>query len=204
MADYSTNQVEPRPGTDALTAPPKNLAELTNNGDPRAAALWYRTGDNSIETGDTPGYVAFNDHLRRGGLDPVMRQRVADVDSVMRESVLTEPIEVYRGIDLAGLGHSPGNLVGVELTDHAFGSTTADPAWARLFATSVLRIRVPAGISAIRMADRDPTRPESEILLDRGLTYRITAEHLELDDDRHQESHTLDAEIIPPAGGSHD
>jgi hypothetical protein len=42
-----------------LEVPPLNLADLTERGDPRADALWYRTGDNSMDTPDgMPGFIA--------------------------------------------------------------------------------------------------------------------------------------------------
>lgn len=183
-------------GDDALNAPPMDLAKLTAAGDHRADALWYRTGDNSLDTlSGEPGFIALNKHLRNYGYSEEMDKRVADIDSVMRESKLKEPVTVIRGIDPHALG-SPGNLKGAEFTDQAYASTTTDEAHAKNFGT-IMRITVPAGTGAIRMADRDPGEPESEILLDRDLKYRVTAERLERDDRGRLKSHELDVEVVP-------
>lgn len=180
----------------ALEVPPLNLADLTERGDPRADALWYRTGDNSMDTPDgMPGFIGLNRHLRTGGGGPEMRRRVADIDSAMRDSVLAEPIVVLRGASVSRLG-TPGKLTGVEFTDKAYVSTTSDEDHARRFGMTVMRITVPPGVSAIRMDDRDPARVESEILLDRGLRFRIVGEDAKFDADGFLEEHTIDVEVI--------
>lgn len=174
-------------GHAALAAPPHKLSELTAAGDPRADALWYRAGDNSLETSSgTVGAFEMNDQMRSRRLDPAMKARVTAIDSVMAESPLPEPILVYRGAAQLG-GIKPGeailegrNLVGREFTDRAFVSTTTDADHASWFGGTVMRITVPKGTGAIRMADRAGTerdQQESEILLDRDLKYRITAQY---------------------------
>lgn len=168
-------------GDEALAAPPRDLAKLTEQGDPRAESLWHRTGDNSLETDDgRPGFVGLNDYMRNRDeypeADPEMDRRIADIDSVMAESRLASAIEVYRGVDAYHLGE-PGELTGIEFTDRAFVSTSTDREHASGFNDGVvMRIHVPAGIAAVRGADRDGDPPESEIVLDRGLTYRVTGE----------------------------
>lgn len=181
-------------GQDALAAPPLKLADMSD--DSRAEALWFRTGDNSDETRDRlPGFVSFNRHMREGGNDPEMDARVADVDSAMRDSVLTQPIEVLRGLEYGSLGE-PGTLRGTEFSDKAFASTTTDPDHARAFGTAVMRIRVPAGVSAVRMADRDSDPVESEILLDRDLRYRIVGEEIEKNERGRVKRHLIDVEVV--------
>lgn len=183
-------------GDDALAAPPRDLAKLTEQGDSRAESLWYRTGDNSRETDHgRPGFVALNDYMRNreeySEADPEMDRRIADIDSVMAESRLTTAIEVYRGVDVDHLGE-PGELTGIEFTDRAFVSTSTDREHASGFNDGVvMRIHVPPGVAAVRGADRaediaEYGKGESEIILDRDLTFRVTGERetdegLELD-----------------------
>lgn len=188
----------PVTGTAALTAPPLKLSQMTASGDPRAAALWFRTGDNSLDTrSGMPGFVELNRHMRGQVLGgPEMDARVADIESAMADSKLTRPIVVYRGMDTYELG-SIGELEGVEFSDRAFASATTDEAHAKNFGT-VLRITVPSGVGAIRMADRDPDRfTESEILLDRDLKYRVVGERIERNERGRISKHELDVEVIP-------
>lgn len=185
-------KVTPKTGNAALAAPPLDLAKMGD--DPRAPALWYRTGDNSMELGEL-GFVLLNDHMRLGGFDSDMDARIADIHSAMRDSVLTEPIEVWRGLRATGFGE-PGTLKGTEFTDKAFVSTTTDFVHATNFGSAIMRIRVPAGVSAIRMADRDPDMVESEILLDSDLRYRIVDEEIDYDDAGRINNHIINVEVI--------
>jgi hypothetical protein len=183
-------QVDPSvPATSAaaLAAPPRKLDAMLAAGDPRADALWYRNGDNSTETSTgLPGAFEMADQLRSGRLDPQMKARIKDIDSVMEESRLTQSILVYRGVDRLG-GLSPDeaigegrSLVGREFRDKAFVSTSTDAEHASWFGGTVMRITVPPGTGAVRMSDRGRTERdsnESEILLDRNLSYRIVAQY---------------------------
>lgn len=181
-----------RSGRQAHDAAPLDLAKLTADGDSRAAALWYRTGDNSMETGDAPGFVLLNEHLRSKGKDPEMAARVKAIDSAMKESKLAEPIVVYRGFEDFDSIAKRG-----QFRDLAFASATTDPAHAAGFGNTQARILVHPGVGAIAMADRDPDRPESEILLDRNLTYRITRRQTFTDADGYHEQTIVDIEVFP-------
>lgn len=184
----------PRTGSDALDIPPVNLAHMGS--DPRAASLWYRTGDNSLDTPDGhPGFVGLNDYMRNGRDDPAMKRRVDDIDSVMRESLLPHAILVHRGIEQFTIGE-PGTLTGTSFQDKAFVSTTTSSEWARTFGGSMLNIQVPAGTAAIRMADRDPNDAEAEILLDRDLTFRVMGERVTRDDLGRISSHEIDVQVV--------
>jgi hypothetical protein len=184
---------KPLTGVAAHDAPPLKLADLPKD-DPRAEALWFRTGDNSMETRDYPGFVRLNDYMRNGGSDPKMAGYVEGIDKAMAESKLPAPIQVYRGIEASAIG-DPGNLEGVEFTDKAFASTTTDAVHAKAFG-STMTITVPAGVSAITMADRDPGLPESEILLDRGLRYRVVKETLVMGEHNIPERHDIEVEVV--------
>lgn len=175
-------------GQAALALPPRNLESMTAANDPRADALWYRAGDNSTETvSGRPGSFEMSAQMRGAEkMTPETRKRVKEIDAVMAESRLPEPILVYRGAERLG-GVRPDeaigegrSLVGREFTDKAFVSTSTDAAHASWFGGTVLRIRAPEGTPAIRMADRKGTtrdQQESEILLDRGLTFRVMAQY---------------------------
>ena len=194
------SSAKPLSGHDALAAPPHNLEALTAAGDPRADALWYRTGDNSMETASgIPGSFEMSEQMRAGGarMTPETKARVKDISSVMKESVLTAPIEVYRGFEADKLGE-PGRRVGKQFTDKAFVSATTDTRHASQFGGTVMRIRVPAGTSAIRTADRPGSRyeNESEILLNRGLRFRVVAEHPRGRIPGFGGAHVIDVEIV--------
>ena len=64
------------------------------------------------------------------------------------------------------------------------------------FEGSLLRIRVPAGVAAVRMADRDDTLAESEVLLDRDLRFRVTGERFTRDDRDRVIGHVIDVEVV--------
>lgn len=186
-------------GPAVLAAPPLDLAKMGD--DPRAEALWFRTGDNSGDLGGELGFVIMGDYMRHGRTGwtfdaEFLDERIAEIDSAMRDSVLPEPIEVYRGIVGTQFLGEPGTLAGATFVDRAHVSTTIDRAHARAIGGTEMRIRVPAGVSAIRMADRDPDLAESEILLDRGLTYRVISEEIERDDDGFITKHIINAEVI--------
>jgi hypothetical protein len=196
----------PRTGDAALAAPPVDLATMGD--DSRAEALWYRAGDNSEETGvGRPGAFEMNDQLRSRRLDPEMKRRVKAIDSVMAESQLDEPIIVYRGFDPESVFRDYERLAGREFTERAFASTTTDPDHAIWFGGHIMRIRVPAGVGAIRMADRGGTErdsAESEILLDRGLRFRIVRHYDRGElkgpwssDSAMGRAHILDVEVVP-------
>lgn len=189
-------------GLEALAVPPVSLDRLVAAGDARAAALWYRTGDNSLETGNgLPGFISLNRFLRGdgpSGVDPDMASRVADIDSVMSESRLPQAIEVVRGVDgqLVDILGGHGSLKGVEFTDRAFVSTTTDRAHADTFGSSLMRITVPEGTAAVRLADRDPDLVEAEILLDRDLRFKVLDEVVERNDFGWVERHEIIAEVV--------
>lgn len=187
--------------TRVLDAPPLDLTKLTDIGDPRADALWFITGDNRSDLGGKLGYTVMNDYLRHGHEDEVfdgefLDERVAEIDSAMRDSRLSRSIEVYRGMPRTDFLGAVGELEGREFRDRAFVSTTTDRAHAHAVGGTVLRIRVPAGVGAIRMADRDPKLVESEVLLDRGLVFRITREHVDRDASGRVVRHELDVEVV--------
>lgn len=163
------------------------------------------------------GYIEVNAYLREGrttSVDKLGERSVEAIDKVMDHSALTHDIQVHRGVGGLGMfgpaGTSGKSLLGMEYTEPAYASTTADPNVAREFFAgenygdrgAILNIRVPRGTKAIQLSGLGPKprhdweypRPpehEAELLLQRGLTYRITGDRI-VNGVRH-----LDAEVVP-------
>lgn len=120
-------------------------------------------------------YEDFNIGLRTGKLSSAAKKWQADLDSAFAKSKTTAPIQVLRGIRNVTEKLGAGNLVGKTFTDKAYASSTPDPQIAANFAQmrnntdgAILVIRVPKGTGAVSLGGR-----EAEVLLDRGLTFRI-------------------------------
>lgn len=160
------------------------------------------------------GYIEVNAQLRDGralSTDRKADWAVKAIDDVMARSKLTRDIQVHRGVgDLRMFGpDAPGkkSLVGMEFRDAAYASATADPNVAKEFFAAeggggVLHIRVPAGTGAVQLSDLGPKprhhweypRPpehEAELLLQRGLTYRVVGDRTV------NGARELDVEVVP-------
>lgn len=150
------------------------------------------------------GYIEVNAHLREGrSLSTQGRAEwtVEAIDAAMDHSALTRDIQVHRGVGGVGMfgpaGTSGKSLIGLEYIEPAYASTTADPNVAREFYAgedygnrgAILNILVPAGTKAIQLSELGPKpkhhwelpRPpeqEAELLLQRGLTYRIIGDRI--------------------------
>lgn len=158
------------------------------------------------------GFQDINEMLREGDFEHNEHAwMVHSIDAAMEHSKLTHDVQVHRGVsDLAMFGPagSSASLAGLEFREPAFASTTADPAVAQEFNRrrrnrgkngAILNIRVPKGTSAIQLSDiGPPPRPgsirptwsEAELLLQRGLKYRIVGDRV-VDGVRQ-----LDAEVV--------
>jgi hypothetical protein len=121
------------------------------------------------------------------------------LDQGMQQSALTHSITVLRGVAsgksfLGPAWRDDSPMTGASWTDYGFTSTTTDPKRAGYFYENhaqpdhlMLNITVPAGTHALGLTDT-----ESEVLLDRGLTYTVTG-------DRMQHGHrTLDVTASQP------
>ncbi len=157
----------------------------------------------------TAGSGPINNHLRSGG-GPSMdgnpqEAQIAHMDAAFARSELEEDVVVLRGFTdparVFGDAWSPtGSMVGVEYTDPAYSSTTTNPAIAREFAEAggngsnavVARVLVPRGTRAMAMGAASEYDDEDEVLLDRGMRYRIVADHGFQNGARH-----LDLEVVP-------
>ncbi|HZN70143.1 MAG TPA: phage portal protein [Micromonosporaceae bacterium] len=115
-------------------------------------------------------------------------RHVANIDTVMEHSRLTADIILYRGERNPSRNFPPGvwsdvgGMEGAEWTFHGYASTSTRQTVARNFATShvspggqptVITITARKGTPALAMSGIH----EDEILLDRGLGYRVVADH---------------------------
>jgi hypothetical protein len=194
----------PLHGDDALHAPVLDLDAMTAAGDPRAEALWFRSGDNSLTSGyNDLGCTVLNKHLRDPDRElrhrPHLDQVAADIDAAMADSVLDRPITVYRGMAAYGLVDAePGQWAGRAFHDPAPTSVSTDPAVAATYGT-VMTVLVPPGIGAIRIGDRpDDDVAGKEILLQGGLTFQVVDEQVTRDDRGRLVRHDLVVEAVVP------
>lgn len=173
---------------EALNAPKVKLEELAKN-DPRAKALERRIS-NSDEFKQQSEYLRSGDSGRK-----TQDRDIALTDDLMNQSELDKPIVVYRGLSsLESVLGSEDNATGKTFTDKAFVSTTSNPRVATDFGNTQLRIKVPQGTKALRLGDTDKTnKKEDEILLDRGLEFKVTK------DQKIGDQRVLDVEVVPKA-----
>jgi hypothetical protein len=149
------------------------------------------------------GWFAVINSFLRGGEkiedreDERTAKTVAVIDSAMAESVLPEPIRVYRGMFRSGSlfgDRLENDLTGFSWKELSFGSTTTeesvtdafrladerqDPKYAKQNVHMV--IDVPAGIRAIQVSTStegsQANGPQAEITLQRGLKWEVTKDH---------------------------
>ena len=157
------------------------------------------------------GFFRVNRGLQEAGDGPVpaeFAEQIADVDRVIRLGSLTDDAVLYRGLSaperFLGRPLRPGD----EFTEHGYSSTSVDEVHATDFARgrsamdrpgerpenpTVLRLVAPRGQSAVQISDL--TFPGvGEVLLPRGLSYRVLADRGVVDGVRQ-----LDVELIPKA-----
>jgi hypothetical protein len=129
-----------------------------------------------------------NTALRDGKGDKL--KQVVQIDEAMLNSALTRDVVVYRGMPIRGIvgdGPLPDDMAGVEWDDLAFVSTSARKNWAQIFAAGkdnvLLRVLAPEGTRGITVTpfkDRHGGDEEAEILLERGLRFRVVADRTEV------------------------
>ena len=116
---------------------------------------------------------------------PVSDRHIANLDHVMQKSRTTENIEVWRGLQggadkVFGANRLAGNMKGLEWHEKGFMSTTVRKTAAQEFTQSsgavLMRVTAPKGTGAAKLAYhvRDG---EGEVVLERGLKLRVTADH---------------------------
>lgn len=165
----------------------------------------YETSDRAIDSAlgayggstQTGGVREINGGLRGGReMTPAARANIASIDRAMREGpVVQRDTLVYRAVRGEGpFGVSAEKLQGSDLTgltwrDDAFVSTGVDN-WAGN--GTMMRILVPPGTRALSYTKR---LDDDEIVLDRGLTFRVVADHGPKEGSRTVK--ILDVEIVP-------
>lgn len=141
-------------------------------------------------------YVGINGGLRSGNVDSFAQQRIDGIDRAMAASRLKQDVLVYRGIRSPHkvFGNSwldSSSKAGLTWTDNGYTSTTVDKrvtteaGFTDEHDSALMRIVVPRGVSAVRLSDMAPAGTaalssishEAELLLDRGLTFRVVADH---------------------------
>jgi hypothetical protein len=127
---------------------------------------------------ETPLPPEFQPSPEKAAKDAALADRhVRALDRVMAQSEISEPILVHRGARIADVGVPDGDASGYEWTDAGYASTAVDDSVARhSFAGRgrvLLHIHAPEGTPALAIEGLG----ESEILLGRGLRYRVTADH---------------------------
>lgn len=186
----------------ALAAPPLSLQWLEEHapdGDAARALSYYQHfGDEHMNGLLRHGEVGAPPDVPASKLPPPseVQRSVEALDAALAQSRLTEPIATYRGVsEIARMfpgGDAPGSLVGREFSDQGFTSTSADRWVAEDFMTgearkidgALMTVLVPPGIGAIQISNddykgsgADPSwQSEREILLQRGLTYRVVSD----------------------------
>lgn len=192
--DQSTHGHGGVSGHDALAACPIDASPLRKNETPASRSM-TDVEYAAVRSYRNTGYVTINKHLRHG--PPVGAQTaeteatIAALDSVMAGARLRDTITVTRGAK--GNWLPPGDdLTGATFRDSGFVSTSASMGVSAAMTGRVgvhMTITAPAGTRAIKLSDFDD---EAEILLDRGLTFRITADHGMTGNVR-----KIDVEVIP-------
>jgi hypothetical protein len=179
-------------GQDALDAAPVELGRV--GFERGAAGLDHR----ALAEYRASGFQDINEPLRKGNWETSPHAwMVHDIDTAMGQSKLTHDVQVHRGVSslaMFGPAGSSSNLTGMVYRERAYASTTADPAVAGEFVRrrgnrgknpAILTITVPKGTGAVQLSGIGaPPRPgsirptwnEGELLLQRGLTYRITGD----------------------------
>lgn len=149
---------------------------------------------NAVSTYTGDSFRDINGGLRGDGKLSAAHQRTVDnLDSALAKNSLSENTILYRG-----MRPSPElteRLVpGATFTDSAYTSATFDQSMGDSFSSGVLmRIKAPAGTNGMSVASISNFPPESEFLLPRDTSYRITGVY----QDRGQMY--VDAEIVTDA-----
>lgn len=205
-------------GNDAMTAPPKRLrydydADTWAAMTPAAKSIT----DLEIEALDAytgAGYKKINDELRNrtgdiGKTSKATRRHTEQLDHIFADSALTNDIETFRGVKNGSLVFGDawkGDLTGASWTEHGFLSTSTSEKVATAFigeygeSPAVMKIVTPSGTRVLALGDDIDestlgdkfSDDEAEILFQRGLTLRVTADHGIVDGKRR-----FDVEVTP-------
>ncbi len=124
-------------------------------------------------------YKQINQALRTGQEQKSFNSKTIDgLDSIFANAKTTKPITVYRGVpqDVA-----KQLSTGTIYKDNAFLSTTSDASFAESWAgdeSVLMEIDLPIGSPAVSLEEYSQIPNEHEILLNRGLSYKVTGESM--------------------------
>lgn len=133
---------------------------------------------------------------------PHTERQIETLDAVMAGSRTSEGVQVWRGLQggadrVFGADRMGGDLTGVEWHESGYMSTSVRQSAAQEFTQSkaavLMRVSVPSGTGAAKLADRE-WDGEGEVVLQRGLRLRVTADH-GVDPDWGYRA--LDVEVVP-------
>lgn len=186
-------------GQAALDAVPHGTSSRALSADERKGLRDYKAPDHFLTiNGSLRGEVPA--HAPPAGEHTV--RQIATLDAVMAGSRTSEGVQVWRGLQggadrVLGADRMAGDLTGVEWRESGFMSTSVRQSAAQEFTQSrdavLMRMSVPKGTGAAKMADRE-WDGEGEVLLQRGLRLRVTADH-GIDPDWGYRA--LDVEVVP-------
>ena len=195
-AQFDAAAAKAAKGGPALDAVPYKRGAL-----PRTARVGNTTAgeiDDALSDYSQGYWMGINQSLRKGNLDdPRWADRIRNIDAGMTDSATRTEILVTRGVqkpgEIFGDGWLSRDLAGFEWIDRGFVSTTANVGLTgRTFFTGTsgarLRLLVPKGTRAAVINDVG----ETELLLNRGLSFRVVRDRGVVDGIRH-----LDVEIMP-------
>src|SRR6185369_5698765 len=120
-------------------------------------------------------------------------RQIAALDRVMAQSHTSSPMQTWRGVRLEDIGIPSGDAAGHTWTDKGFASTSTRRGVAEHSfsgsGSALLEIHSPEGTPALQIDGLG----ETEVLLGRGQTYRVVADHgLTPGGARH-----LEVEVVP-------
>lgn len=162
----------------------------------------------SLQSYEAGGYYNINTYLRLDPADAATRRQyqilrrygikdVKNIDRAMAASPLPHAVETFRGIKnprivFGSAWSESSSNVGLQWIEDSFASSTVSEGVARNFASGndgvVMRLIAPKGVGAIKLADMNS---EAELMLERGLAFRIAADHGVVDGRR-----MIDVEIV--------
>ncbi len=194
--DEKTSQSKP-----AAHGKAKVLAEaihaapyLRESGGPPRNGVDTKNVDSALNYYKGAGYLGINEDLRKGIKNGREQEDIDAIDAGM--GPLAHDVEVYRGIrdpaKVFGGAWNDHDVTGLEWRDDAYVSTSGDGRSSNAAFSgangAVMRIVASKGTKAVGVTDY----AEMELLLDRGLKYRVVKDNGVVDGRRR-----LDVEVIP-------
>lgn len=183
--DFSPSQ--PETSTQTSSQAPEStpaVVEPTDKNGPDTAQIPPGAAQNAVDSYRAFAHAKVNRQLRTGKKEQLIGGNVDEViaglDEAMAANELDRDVAVWRGMNVSLSDLTPGTVI----EDPAFVSTSLKRDQAEVFARMplgadvigerspiLMRIRVPKGTRALNFGG---TEGEGEVLLDRGLRYRIT------------------------------